>query len=248
MIPIDQILNRFPKQRPALPPAQHSIYEKEYLSNREGKNLISSFAQKLESWMHQKVTDYVTGERFLELGAGTLNQVPYLQHQKKAFYDVVEPGKFLYQDSQYKDHIRYFFDDIEECNDIYDAIFLIAVLEHVENLPAVLAKMGLLISEDGVCVNAIPSEGGFLWGMSWRLSTGLSYKLRTGFSYGTLMRHEHVNDHDEIIALHKYFFDKVELVYFPVSHKHLSFYCCITARHPKLDLCRLYFKTTQSTP
>jgi len=211
MTAIDEILNRFPKHRPALPPAQQSIYEKEYLSNREGANLVSSLAQKLESWMHKKVGDHVTGGRLLELGAGTLNQVPYLQHQKMAFYDVVEPGKFLYQESQYKERIRHFFDDIEECTDIYDAIFSIAVLEHVQSLPAVLAKMGLLLSEGGVCVNAIPSEGGFLWGMSWRLSTGLAYKLRTGFSYGTLMRHEHVNTHDEIIALHKYFFDRVTL-------------------------------------
>lgn len=234
MTSIDQILNRFPKQRPALPSAQQSIYEKEYLSNREGKNLASSLAQKLESWMHKKVRDYVTGGRFLELGAGTLNQVPYLQHRNITYYDVVEPGKFLYQDSPHKDYIRHFFGDIEECDDTYDSVFSIAVLEHVENLPAVLAKMGLLITEDGMCVNAIPSEGGFLWGMSWRFSTGLAYKLRTGFSYGTLMRHEHVNDHDEIIALHKYFFDKVELVYFPIQHKHLSFYCCIAARRPKL--------------
>lgn len=190
--------------------------------------------------MHKAVRDNVVGGRLLEIGAGTLNQIPYLHNKIIDYYDIVEPQKYLYQHSPFKDRIRHFHTDIDECNDSYDAIFSIAALEHIVNLPHVLAKMGVLLSANGVCVNAIPSEGGLLWGMGWRLSTGLAYRLRTGLSYKTLMRYEHVNDHDEIVALHKYFFDRIKLVYFPIPSKHLSFYCCIVASHPKREVCRQY--------
>ncbi len=228
---IEKILARFPKQRPPLPEAQQKIYEQEYLANREGKNLASSLAQKLEAWMHRQVAQNVVGSRFLEIGAGTLNHVPYMEGNIE-YYDAIEPATFLYQDSIFKPRIRNFYSDISQCNGSYDSIFSIAALEHVTNLPDVIAKMGALLADGGVCVNAIPCEGGFLWGLSWRLSTGLSYKLRTGFSYKTLMRHEHVNNHDEIIALHKHFFKSVKLIYFPASGKNLSLYCCIIARKP----------------
>jgi|CXWL01.1.fsa_nt_gi SAM-dependent methyltransferase len=234
MSEIEKILARFPKQRPPLPAAQQKIYEQEYLANREGKNLASSLAQKLEAWMHRKVAQNVVGSRFLEVGAGTLNHAPYFEGRKIEYYDAVEPAKFLYQDSVFKPRIRNFYGDISQCDSQYDSIFSIAALEHVTNLPEVLAKMGKLLADGGVCVNAIPCEGGFLWGLSWRLSTGLSYKLRTGFSYKTLMRHEHINGHDEIIALHKHFFEKVRLVYFPIWGKHFSLYCCIVASQPKI--------------
>lgn len=231
MANIEKILARFPKQRPPLPEAQQQIYEKEYLANRERKNQGSSLARMLESWMHRKVVQNLVGTRFLEVGAGTLNHALYMKGNIE-YYDVVEPAAFLYQDSLFKNHIRNFYSDISQCNASYDSIFSIAALEHVTNLPEVLERMGSLLADGGVCVNAIPCEGGFLWGLSWRVSTGLSYRLRTGFSYKTLMRHEHVNNHDEIIALHRYFFKNVKLIYFPVESKHFSLYCCIVASRP----------------
>ena len=231
MTDIKKILQKFPKQRPPLPEAQQKIYEQEYLANREGNDLASSLAQNMEAWMHRQVAQNMVGTRFLEVGAGTLNHVPYMEGNSE-YYDAVEPAAFLYQDSIFKHHIRNFYSDISECSASYDSIFSIAALEHVTNLPEVLIKMGALLADGGVCINAIPCEGGFLWGLGWRLSTGISYKLRTGFSYKTLMRHEHINNHDEIIALHKHFFKSVKLIYFPVAGKHLSFYCCIVARKP----------------
>ena len=51
----------------------------------------------------------------------------------------------------------------------------------------------LRLEADGVFQAGIPSEGGFLWGIAWRLSTGISYYLRTGLGYGVVMRHEHID-------------------------------------------------------
>ncbi len=233
------MLSDFPKTRPALPAAQQAIYEQEYKANRDGQTFMASLSQKLESWMHRQVMAQVKGKRFLEIGGGTLNHVPYMNEVASDYYDVVEPAKFLYENSPNKTRIRHFYNDINECSDKYDSIFSIAAMEHITNLPYVLAKIGLLLTSGGVCVSAIPCEGGLLWGLSWRLSTGLAYKLRTGHSYKNVMRHEHVNNYDEIIALHKHFFSTVRVTHFPLA-KHSSFYACVVASEPKLTVCQEY--------
>lgn len=241
---IEQILRGFPKLRPALPTGQQAIYEQEYLANREGGNLVTLLAKNLESWMHRKVSEQVSGGRLLEIGAGTLNQVPYMRDKQITHYDVVEPGKFFYANSPYKSHIRNFHEDIDDCAGEYDAVFSVAVLEHLTNLPYVLAKTGSLLAHGGIMVNAVPSEGGLLWGAAWRLITGPAYRLRTGYSYKNLMRHEHVNELHEIEALHRYFFEEVTICHFPLPHKHLSFYSCLVARRPRLDQCRHFTSLT----
>lgn len=236
----ENILGNFPKKRFALPAEQLAIYEQEYLANRSGSTLMSSLSQKLEGWMHRKVAAGVTGRRLLEIGAGTLNQEPYMRNKSFDCYDVVEPAAFLYENSPHKQNISHFYDDIGKCVGSYDSIFSIAALEHITSLPQMLAMSAMLLKDGGRMINAIPCEGGFLWGVSWRLSTGLAYKLRTGFSYKNIMRHEHVNNHDEIVELHHYFFEKIAISYFPFPSKHLAFYCCIVAETPKLEICKKF--------
>ena len=230
----EALINRFPKTRPALPTAQAAIYEQEYLLNREGRSWMSALSKRLESWMHREVNKHLVGNRILEIGAGTLNHIPYLNHLPLACYDVVEPAQFLYDSSQHKDRVTHFFSDIHQCTDQYSSIISIATLEHLTHLPDVLSQAATLLLPGGVCVHAVPCEGGALWGASWRISTGLAYRLRTGFSYTTLMRHEHVNHFDEIVALHHHFFDSVTIRYFPLFGKHCSLYACIIAKQPTL--------------
>lgn len=233
------LFKKFPKERPALPMQQAAIYEQEYLVNREGKTIVTAMAQRLEGWMHREVAAHVQGTHFLELGAGTLNQLPYMP-KNISFYDVVEPAEFLYAESPYRSRVRHFYSDISACHESYDSIFSVATMEHVTDLPTLLARATLLLAPTGRLVNAVPCEGGALWGLSWRLSTGLAYRLRTGFSYGNVMRHEHVNQFDEILALHQHFFESVQVYYFPLPHKHFAFYACLLAERPKHDISRQY--------
>ena len=201
---------------------------------------MSSMAQKLESWMHSEVARHVSGTRMLEIGSGTLNQLPYMVINDNTSYDIIEPMKFMYEKSPHCSKVRNFFEDISECYLEYDAIFSVAVLEHIVDLPRIVARSGVLLSSSGCFVNAIPCEGGMLWSLSWRCTTGVSYRLRTGQSYKKLIRHEHVNTYDEILALIGYFFGEATVSFFPLSGKHLSFYACVTARSPNLQRCRAH--------
>lgn len=238
----DRVLERFPKQRPALPPAQRAIYETEYRANREGATLMSALSQWLEGWMHRAVARDSQGDTMLELGAGTLNHLRHVNRAALQRYDVVEPAAFLYADSPLKPSVGRFFADISEVTDSYDTICSVAVLEHITALPEAVARAGLRLKEGGVFVNAIPCEGGMLWGLSWRLSTGLSYRLRTGHSYANVMRHEHVNDYQEIVAVVRHFFRDVRIRFFPLHGMHPSLYACLTARDPDRERCDAYME------
>lgn len=238
---IDSVLARFPKTRPPLSAAHRARYLDEIRTNRgEHGGVFYRLLSALESWMHRQVAATQGDGPVLEIGAGTLNHLPY--EPAVTEYDVVEPMAALYENSPHRDRVRGYFSDIRALPlaPTYDRVISIAAFEHIEALPEVLARIGLLLGDGGQLRVGIPSEGGFLWGASWRCTTGLLYRLRTGLPYAPLMRHEHVNDAAEIIALIRHFFADVEVRRFPLPLLHLSFYSFIAARGPRHGLCEDY--------
>ena len=119
----------------------------------------------------------------------------------------------------------------------YDIILSVAVLEHLTDLPRTVARCGLLLAQGGEFRAGVPTEGGLLWGVAWRITTGISFRIRTGLTYGAIMRHEHVNRADEILEIVRYLFRDVTCRRFPTPVKHLSFYTTLRARSPYLDRC-----------
>ena len=241
-IDIQRLISTYPRPRPPLPAGQAAIYEAEYKRNRSGGDAASAMAQRLEGWMHRQIA--AGGGRqgmVLELGAGTLNHLPYEPPEATAAgYDAIEPQEHLWADSPHLGRVRHMWRDLAEVpeGNRYSRIISVAVLEHLPDLPRTLARLGLLLSEGGRMQHGIPSEGGLLWGLAWRGSTGLSYRLRTGYSYRNLMRHEHLSTCREITALMGHLFERLEIRRFPLGGLHTSFYTCICARDPRLDRCR----------
>jgi hypothetical protein len=236
----------FPKVRPPLPAKYRQIYEREYQLNRGGGSFLTRMAAGLEAWMHRRVASIsVVGACVLELGAGNLNHLIY--EKDCSSYDVVEPFKALYEGSTEVGKIRRFYDSIDDINvgTLYQRVISIAVLEHLENLPAIVAKSARILTNDGVFQAGIPTEGGFLWGMAWRLSTGVGFWLRNKLTYGVLMRHEHVNDAEEIEAVVRYFFSEVRVCRYPLPLRHLSFYSYLEARRPNMIRVNEYLRTSE---
>lgn len=231
------LLRSYPRPRPPLSAAHQRIYLQEYRRNRgtEG-DLLFRVTGALEAWMHRRIAERKHGNRLLELGAGTLN---HLQYDSAGHYDVVEPLPELHASNPLRDRISNRFADIAEIPDHarYDRVFSVAVLEHVQDLPRLVARSGLLLERDGIFQAGIPSEGGLLWQAAWRLTTGVAYRLRTGLPYAPVMRHEHINTADEVIAVIRYFFRSVQLKWHPLGHRDASFYCYIEARDPDASRC-----------
>src|SRR5581483_2465720 len=234
---IEALLASYPRPRPPLTPAHEKVYVEEYRRNRLAKKGLSAVVGNLEAWMHRAVAGHIAVSRLLELGAGTLNHLPY--EPATDVYDVIEPFHELWQDSPWLSRTRKIFDDISEvpADEKYDKIISVAVLEHLTDLPAIVARCALHLAENGHFRNAIPTEGGLFWRLGWQCVTGVAYRLRTGLDYAVVMRHEHVNNEAEIIAVLGYFFSEIKLRRFPLPFKHLSFYTAIDAARPQTSRC-----------
>lgn len=225
---------QFPKRRPVLPAAYHSLYTNEYKRNRENPNASLNFKQKLEHWMHRQVANVAAPKgALLEIGAGTLNHLSWEDAARP--YDIIEPFTALYEEKEEATQLRNIYQNIFQIptNVEYSKILSVAVLEHLVDLPQVVAKSALLLSNDGVMVNGIPSEGGLLWYLAWKFGTGVSFRIRTGLSYTKLMQYEHVNTAEEILRVLRVFFADVRYVRFPLNLLHGSFYTFIHATFPK---------------
>ncbi|MGZ6206018.1 MAG: class I SAM-dependent methyltransferase [Syntrophales bacterium] len=226
----------YPKKRRQLPPEYEAIYKEEYRHNRSSKGTVAGIVARLEQWMHRKVAMPPQTSPLLELGAGTLNHVPW--EDAVDLYDIVEPFVDLYRDTPYVRRIRHFYPDISDIppESSYARIISVAVLEHVLDLPALVARACLLLKDSGRFVAGIPSEGGLLWYFAWRFGTGLDFWIRRRLTYGVLMRHEHVNTAKEIVAVLNVFFTRVSVDRFPLPLLHGSFYTLIEAKIPRKDL------------
>lgn len=243
---LNDILSRFPKCKPPLPKSYQSIYLKLYTDNRDGQSIVASLRKRLESWMHVRVSELQTpGNALLELGSGLLNHLYYEKDYDQ--YDVVEPLllKFKQEKTASIDSI---FADIEEIDysKRYERIFSIAVLEHLEHLPLVIAKSALLLEEGGKFQAAVPCEGHFLWHIANRVVTGVSFRAKYGLDYNVIMDYEHVNTCHEIIALVRFFFSDVKVktcLNLPFS---LSLYAYIEASNPRLKDASDYLKVHAS--
>ena len=238
--------SQFPKQRPPLPPEYAAIYLQHYKNSREGKSQILSLAQWAERWMHRKVAADVaqasSSKATLEIGAGNLNQLPYELNSQ--LYDIVEPFRELYASSPHRGRVRNIYDDISDIPSErrYDRITSIAVLEHICNLPELIARSALLLADGGSFRAGIPSEGTVLWRLGWQLTTALDFRARHNLDYKVLMRYEHVNTAREIEEVLRYFFTNTQPRVFGLIRS-LSFYQFFACSQPDLARCRQYIFT-----
>ena len=237
------ILDKFPKNRPELPIDIKNIYDKYYRTNRDGSTKATGLAQKMEQWMHHKVASDVTSglqdNTTLEIGAGTLNHLPYEKTVK--IYDVVEPFEPLFENSPNIYRLRTRYKDITDVPTglMYDRILSIAAFEHICNLPELVARATLLLKNEGCLRIAIPSEGSLLWYLGWRFTTGLEFFIKYKLNYAKLMQFEHVNSWREIKAVLDYFFSEISSKSFGPT-PNLSFYQFYECRLPNKKLAKEY--------
>lgn len=209
----EKVSSRYPKERPELPEAYQRIYNEHYSNNRNGKTKVTFFSSKVEGWMHRKVAQDTIGHddlTTLEIGAGTLNQ---LKFEKTRNYDIVEPFRMLYEQSEQYSRIRNAYADISEIvhGGAYDRITAIAAFEHICNLTEVVAQCVCLLKPGGCLRVAIPNEGRFLWRLAYEMTTGLEFRHRYHLAYSTMMHYEHVNTADEIETILMHYFPVVKM-------------------------------------
>lgn len=237
------MFSRYPKVRPPLPDAYARIHQTQYKENRRAATPAASLSRRMEAWLHKRVAADVLGDRTprttLEIGAGTLNHLPF--EPEIGPYDIVEPFRDLYEGSPLLSRIRTIYVDITDVPDSqrYDRITSIATFEHICNLPEVVARAALLLSPGGVLRISIPSEGTLLWTLGWKLTTGIEFRLRHGLDYGRFLEYEHVNTAREIEEVLRHFFTEVRGAALGLG-KALSFYQFFSCARPDAARCHSY--------
>lgn len=241
---IHRVLSAFPKRRPGLPPEYAELYADYYRDNRQGRG-VASLSKRLEGWMHRKAAADIhagaTDVSTLEIGAGTLNHLDF--EPNVGSYDIVEPMPFLYDGSRHLPRVRSTYADTADISLVpsYERIVSIATFEHICDLPAVVARIGLLLLPGGRLRVGIPSEGTPLWALGWRLTTGLEFRLKRHLDYGVIMRHEHVNSAAEVVAVLSHFFGQVTRTCFGVGN-HLSLYQYVECHECDRERCVQYLE------
>lgn len=244
---VPSCLAKFPKKRCALTPEYAEIYEDEYKINRGKEVFATKLSASLEGWMHRKIAKR-QGTKTLEIGAGTLNHLRF--EPKTHIYDIVEPFNVLFHDKNLElRKVGSVYADISDIpkDELYERIISIAVFEHLEDLPFIVAMAALHLSTGGILQTAYPSEGGALWGMAWRLSTGISFRLRRGLSYKPFRVFEHVNSGIEILDVINYFFKKTKTERYPTRFHNLSLYTYTLAEDPVIERCLEYVAYSMSS-
>ena len=240
---IKKLLEKFPKKQKKLPQAYKDIYHEHYSNNREGSKGVVSLSSKLEGWMHKKIANIKFNNKpsILEIGAGNLNHIQYEKNYK--IYDIIEPYKALYKNASELKRVNKIYKDISEIptNAKYDKILSVAVFEHIFDLPKMIARTGLLLSEDGSLSFGIPSLGGLAWKTAYTFTTGLEFYLKYKLRYSILMNYEHCNNADEIKAVVKYFFKNVKQSNFGLG-TNFSFYQFFECSTPDIEKCKSYLK------
>ena len=182
--------------------------------------------------------------RVLEVGAGNLNHWRY--EPSVTHYEVVEPFDALLATSPKRASLAAHYKDLSElpCEARYDRIVSIAAFEHLLNLPWCIARCARALEPTGALRVAVPSEGGALWWLGWRLTTGLEFAWRYGLDYGEIMRHEHVSTVTDIDTLLRYFFSRVYRRRLGLS-KHLSLYTFYHCVDPQRARCEAVLREAQ---
>ena len=231
------LFNKFPKKRPPLPKKLKSIFNKLYLDNRK-----SFLSQLSERWLHLVIKERKIKKKTLEIGAGTLNHLEFENLNK--IYDIIEPKKFLFKENPKKKFVNKIYNNLRKCkNSYYDRIISCAVLEHHTNLPEFLYLSSLKMKKKGYQSHSIPCEGYPTWNLTWYLISGIFFQIKYRYSFKYIMKHEHVNNLDEILELINFFYKKTRIKYsYPFFNKYLAFYANIEFSEPNEKNIKKYLK------
>lgn len=97
----------------------------------------------------------------------------------------------------------------------YDRVVAMHVLEHLPNLPAALAQVKRILTDDGVLDVVIPCEGGFLYSIGRRFTTARHFKRKFGENFDRFIAQDHVNTAREIVDLLEREFRVTWSAYYP---------------------------------
>jgi ubiquinone/menaquinone biosynthesis C-methylase UbiE len=181
---------------------------------------------------HKAVEQFVElhGKQVLEIGAGTGYHLNFVD------LDTVKEYVCLDNNPDNLKRIKKRHENLHlvigDCNSLpfkdnsFDAVISIYMLEHITGLERTLAEAKDVLRKDGLLLFSIPTEGGFMFSLGRKLTTERNYyKHYSGMPYMDIIRMEHVNTADTVLAKVRDQFRFIKTNYAPlrIKSKHANF-------------------------
>jgi SAM-dependent methyltransferase len=227
-----QMINKWPKELPALTAEQQRIREEfvalwhEVLPAQYG--VVDRFGHRYA------VRDPLTlgrEVRTLEVGPGLGSHIPFEDLSAQEYHAVELRPELAERLKQRFPAVRVTVADCQRhlpFQDAYfDRILAIHVLEHLPDLPAALREFHRLLRPGGQLCVVIPCEGGVLYSLARNVSARRIFEKRFGQSYDWFVKSEHINVPDEIENELGGLFEVVHRSYFPLLIPVVDLNLCI---------------------
>lgn len=190
----------------------------------------ANYASPLQAWVMRKShwlleKPFGADERFdrvVEIGAGTGEHVPFVNHQFERYtltdldpktldvargkMDMRLAGKIAF-DTQAGEGLSY-------ADDSFDRLVASHVLEHIYQPHLAIKEWRRVVRNGGVLSILIPTDPG----IAWRLGRHLGPRknaLAQGIAYDYVMAREHVNSCNNLIALLRHYFPERKEAWWP---------------------------------
>lgn len=180
--------------------AYNNFYQK---NQREGLGMLVNDA----GYQIMKEID-LTGKRVLEIGAGDIRHLEYLQGQPKEYIlaDISKEMMVIAQNRLQEKRVRHKSillnrnQPLPLEDESMDVIISFYSLEHLYPLKPYLDDMNRILKPQGLLVGAIPAEGGLGWGLGRAFTSRRWLKKNTPINPDKIICWEHPNFADDIIS------------------------------------------------
>lgn len=109
----------------------------------------------------------------------------------------------------------------------FDRAIAIHVLEHLPDLPGAAAELRRVLRPGAIFSIVIPCDPGAAYAVARKISAERIFRRRYRMPYDWLIRREHINSPDEIVAVMRDGFDEIDRTYFPLRVPLVSANLCI---------------------
>jgi ubiquinone/menaquinone biosynthesis C-methylase UbiE len=222
----DKIVLMLPQKRTKLPEAYKSkeyVYYQKIIDKQKGEAYYSDW-NWLFRWIHNtshKIINQWSKTRksstILDLGCGTGDHFKYFNNDKTIIgLDICLP--YLQAAREKSKNIFLIQGDVYNLpfnDESFGEILSIYNLEHIFHLGAALLEIDRILKKKGKLFCGIPTEGGFAWNFSRKISTERVYKKKFKVNYPAIIKIEHCNNYTDILKKLELIFDIIEKKWFP---------------------------------